>query len=156
MTAEELLQRYQSGERDFRGIKIKGIFLRDECLRGIDLSYADLRGASLMGVDFSKANLRRADFSGGTFLILANMQQADLTQANFTNAFLILANMQQCCLAQANLTQANLTRAKLSGATGLAEALQNPSAKARLSRTSVMRVISKITAFSGIHAQTVD
>ena len=122
MTAEELLRQYQFGERNFRGIKLKGVFLRDQCLRGIDLSCADLRGASLMGVDLGGANLKRADFSGA-FLILAQLNQADLTQANLTNAFLILANLQQCCLAQANLTQANFTRANLSKVTGLTEGL---------------------------------
>ncbi|PZO47862.1 MAG: pentapeptide repeat-containing protein [Phormidesmis priestleyi] len=139
MTAEELLQQYRLGERDFRGIKLKGIFLRDQCLRDIDLSCADLRGASLMGVDFRGANLRRADFTGA-FLILAQLNQADLTQANLTNAFLILANLQQCCLAQANLTQANLTRANLSRVSGLTEGLLHGAVLASANLPQKMRM----------------
>jgi uncharacterized protein YjbI with pentapeptide repeats len=122
MTAEELLQRYQAGERAFRGVRLRGIFLRDTSLHGIDLSCADLQGASLMGVDFSQANLRRADFSGA-FLILARLTDADLSQANLCGAFLVRADLQYSCLEQANLAAANLTRANLNGATGLSTAL---------------------------------
>jgi hypothetical protein len=122
MTAEELLQRYQAGERDFRGVRLRGIFLRDTSLHGIDLSCADLRGASLMGVDLSQANLRRANFSGA-FLILARLSEADLSQANLSRAFLVRADLQYSCLEQANLAAANLTRANLTGATGLSTAL---------------------------------
>jgi len=122
MTAEELLQRYQAGERDFRGVRLRGIFLRDECLRGIDLSCADLRGASLMGVNLSQSNLKRADFSGA-FLILARVRESDLSQANFSSAFLIRTDLQHSCLEQANLTSANMLRANLEGVTGLHTAL---------------------------------
>ncbi|NJR62385.1 MAG: pentapeptide repeat-containing protein [Cyanobacteria bacterium CRU_2_1] len=122
MRADELLERYRRGERDFRGVNLRGIYLRDVRMRDVDLSCADLRGASLMSVDFSGANLHRADLSGA-FLIHANLRSVNFTQANLTKAFLILANLHQSCLTEANLSQANLTKANLSEVTGFAEAI---------------------------------
>ncbi len=122
MTAEELWQRYRSGERDFRGIKLTDAFLRDVHLTGIDLSFADLRGASLMGVNLLGANLRRADFTGA-FLIYAQLRHADLTQANLTDAWLTRANLQHACLIDADLTRTDLTKANLHGATGYSASL---------------------------------
>lgn len=122
MTAEELWQRYRSGERDFRGIKLTDAFLRDVHLIGIDLSFADLRGASLMGVNLLGANLRRADFTGA-FLIYAQLRHADLTQANLTDAWLTRANLQHACLINADLTRTDLTKANLHGATGYSASL---------------------------------
>lgn len=122
MIAEELLQRYRSGDRDFRGIKLTDIFLRDVCLTGIDLSFADLPGAFLMGVSLRGANLRRANFMGA-FLIYAQLRNADLTQANLTDAWLTRANLQHACLIDADLTRTDLTKANLHGATGYSVSL---------------------------------
>lgn len=122
MRENELLKRYQQGERDFRGLKLRDIYLRDVCLQGIDLSCADLRGASLMSVNLRGANLHRADLSEA-FLIHANLSSANLTQANLTKAFLILANLHQSCLTEANLSHTNLTKANLSEVSGFAETL---------------------------------
>lgn len=88
-TAEELLERYGEGERDFAeaelrnarlsGARLAGVNLSDAVLVGADLSHADLTGADLsgaiiqrarfMGADLTRANLNRtyhqgADFSG--------------------------------------------------------------------------------------------
>jgi uncharacterized protein YjbI with pentapeptide repeats len=122
MRADELLERYRRGERDFRGVNLRGIYLRDVRLQGIDLNCADLRGTSLMGVDFTGANLHRADLSGA-FLIHSNLSAANLTQANLTKSFLILANLHDSCLTEANLSHTNLTKANLSEVVGLAEAI---------------------------------
>jgi uncharacterized protein YjbI with pentapeptide repeats len=121
MRADEFLEHYRRGERDFRGVNLRGIYLRDVWLQGVDLSCADLRGASLMSVDFTGANLHRADLSG-SFLIHANLSFVNLTQANLTKAYLILADLHQSCLTGANLSQANLTKANLSEVAGFAEA----------------------------------
>lgn len=58
MTAAELHARYAKGERDFRGVDLRGLSLSKRrreaagmCLRGADLSGADLRGADLSGAD---------------------------------------------------------------------------------------------------------
>ncbi|MGR3278506.1 pentapeptide repeat-containing protein [Acaryochloris marina NIES-2412] len=57
MKAKELLQLYQAGERDFRGVNLQGQSFLNQDLFGVDLSGADIRGA-----DFSQAKLTGANF----------------------------------------------------------------------------------------------
>lgn len=58
MKADKLLQQYQQGERNFRGLNLKGKSFRGKDLSGADFSKADIRGA-----DFTNANLRNTNFS---------------------------------------------------------------------------------------------
>ncbi|MFN9659806.1 MAG: pentapeptide repeat-containing protein, partial [Cyanobacteriota bacterium] len=44
LSQAEVLRRYQSGERDFRGVDLSGLRFRGESLAGADFSGADLRG----------------------------------------------------------------------------------------------------------------
>lgn len=74
MSTEELVVRYDAGERDFRGIKLietrgfidlQGWNLRDINLRGaylreVDLTGADLTGANLFGVSLENSCLKNA------------------------------------------------------------------------------------------------
>lgn len=95
MTAEELLKRYEAGERDFRGVN-----LSEEILL-----WADLRGANLSG-----ANLRRANFNW------ANLSGVDLTGSDLSEADLAWANLSKADLREANLSGANFSAASLNGA----------------------------------------
>ncbi|BAY83552.1 pentapeptide repeat protein [Calothrix parasitica NIES-267] len=47
LNAEELLERYAAGERDFSGINLSGIDLSETDLLRINLSCANLSGANL-------------------------------------------------------------------------------------------------------------
>jgi len=69
MTGQELIERYEAGERDFRwadlrGAYLNGSFLRSADLRWADLRWADLRGAYLNGADLRGAYLKGADIRG--------------------------------------------------------------------------------------------
>ncbi|MGB3650129.1 MAG: hypothetical protein WBA41_02835 [Rivularia sp. (in: cyanobacteria)] len=60
MIAEELLQHYAAGRRNFSGIVISE--LREGLFKGIDLSDINLEGCALdIDFDFSGAILRRAN-----------------------------------------------------------------------------------------------
>ncbi len=93
MRAEELLERYAAGERDFSGIEI---IASDELiganLTGINLSRSILAEMILERVDFSDANLRNTNF-GQTDLRSANLQRADLSGVNLGHATLDGANL---------------------------------------------------------------
>jgi len=80
---DELLRRYDAGERDFAGAELDNsvLDLRDVTLEGCDFSEcwitADFRGANLKFVNFASANVKTCDFSN-----------ADLRDANFSRAAL--------------------------------------------------------------------
>lgn len=58
MQVEEVLRRYAEGERDFRGVNLRGQSFTGQELTGADFSGADIRGTS-----FSRAKLRQVNFS---------------------------------------------------------------------------------------------
>ena len=60
MTAEEVLRRYQDGERDFQRVNLRGQSFKGQNLSGADFSEADIRStnfsnATLLGVNFTRA-----------------------------------------------------------------------------------------------------
>lgn len=95
MEADELLQRYGSGERDFSdadlswedlsGANLCQIILVNANLNEANLSNTNLSNTDLMGADLRKANLKEADLSGA-LLSQANLEEADLRGANITGA----------------------------------------------------------------------
>ena len=109
MTAEELLERYAAGERDFSGVDLRGVNLSGANLYGVMLYDADLRGANLGG-----ANLN------GTKLSSADLRNADLSNANLSESNLCGAKLVGCNFRGTDLTNAgwcgDLTNVDLSGA----------------------------------------
>jgi hypothetical protein len=59
MKANQVLQQYAAGNRNFHGFELRGQSFRDRNLSGADFSDADIRGT-----DFTGANLRDAKFQG--------------------------------------------------------------------------------------------
>ena len=59
MKASEVVKRYQQGERDFRGVNLRGQSFKGQNLSGADFSEADIRGTNFKG-----AILRRVKFRG--------------------------------------------------------------------------------------------
>jgi uncharacterized protein YjbI with pentapeptide repeats len=105
VAAVDIRQRYETGEREFINLQLRGADLR-----GINLSQADLRGA-----DLSKANLREVNFSGAN-LAEVQLNEADLSSANLEGANLTEASLIKVYLIKANLRSANLREAYLTGA----------------------------------------
>ena len=108
MKADELIDAYAHGQRDFSGANLSNAYLRCTNLRDANLRDADLRGA-----DLSNADLRGADLSNA-YLRCTNLRNADLRGADLFNADLHGAD-----LFNANLFDANLSGANLSGARGV-------------------------------------
>ena len=99
---DDLLRRYQSGERCFAGAELDSITLdlRDSNLEGADFScsfiLADFAGANLRGTVFANANLKTCDFSNadlrdavftGSALCATTFKNANLEGANFEGAY---------------------------------------------------------------------
>ena len=75
MTREEVIQKLEAGDKNFKICNLSGLDLRDADLCGADLRDADLRGADLRHADLRDAYLRRAN------LCDANLCGADIDYA---------------------------------------------------------------------------
>jgi hypothetical protein len=98
--SQELIRRYQKGDRNFAGAD----------LRLADLESADLRQVDLSGADLNGANLKRAN------LFQADLEKANLSQANLEEAGLFQTNLRGANLSKAELRRAYLCKADLAGA----------------------------------------
>jgi uncharacterized protein YjbI with pentapeptide repeats len=103
MTAEEFLERYEKGERDFSGVDLIGINIGRGYARELLEQYqvgesAWVGGANLVGINLSGANLESADFEG-----------ADLMGANLTEASLAVASFSVVRFDEADLSSVNVT-----------------------------------------------
>jgi uncharacterized protein YjbI with pentapeptide repeats len=121
LTAQELLDRYAAGERDFAGVDLHGVDLSKAVLRGINLDRADLSEVNFTGADLSGDYGRRrsplfretsgisahpgqysstglGDVPGGcsciryAVLTNANFRDADLSHVDFSHSDLSFAN----------------------------------------------------------------
>jgi uncharacterized protein YjbI with pentapeptide repeats len=125
MTAQELLERYQQGERNFSGIDLQDASLQNISLRhsdllganlrGANLYHADLRGTNLSGADLWRADLRQANLQGA-ILHNADLRDTNMREANLRGAILRDADLRDALLWRANLHEADLQGADLRGA----------------------------------------
>lgn len=139
MTAEELLERYAAGERNFAGARLRtigrelagayleGINLSDSLLRGdlsgIYLREANLRGTrfggTLNGANLNDANLSNTDFCcdmRGVTFNRAILVEACIPECDLSGAFLGGADLSRCTLVQSNLSGVCMSLANLSNA----------------------------------------
>ncbi|MGD1911888.1 MAG: pentapeptide repeat-containing protein [Rivularia sp. (in: cyanobacteria)] len=106
ITAEELLERYADGERNFAGIELiqsDGVPLDNV----INLEGAVLKGINLRGAYLRQADLRRADLTGSD-LFGVSLELAELDYAIVRDANLYSANLSWCRLPEADLSGTSL------------------------------------------------
>ena len=119
ISPEELLIRYQDGERNFAGIKLTySEFYTEIDLKGIVLRDINLRGAyfeevSMVGVDLSGADL------GGVFMkqcigYKAIIRDANLCAANLVGSSFICANFQGTLMSYMNASRTTFRNTKMS------------------------------------------
>ncbi|MDG2990521.1 pentapeptide repeat-containing protein [Candidatus Synechococcus calcipolaris G9] len=138
--AEDLIQAYQEGKRDFSNLDLSGLSIfeanmpevnfQGSCLRLAYLPYGqfnrleapgvDLQGSELGDIQLYQANLSHANLSQAK-LVRANLRSAtlagaSLVEANLQGADLRYADLRGADLRRANLSQANLDQANLSDA----------------------------------------
>lgn len=91
MTAEELLELYKAGERDFSNVD-----LSHENLSHADLSGADFSGANFYGVRLRSTSLSDGDFSSAnltqTYLTYTDLSGAELSGVSLAGAHLLATN----------------------------------------------------------------
>lgn len=119
---EEIIKRYEAGERNFAGADLRKISIRYPCFMDVNFSGVNLEESSfnaiyLVNTSFSCANLERAAFSTSlincnlinTNLREASFRYADLTGTDLTGADLSGADLRETKLIGCNLRNANLT-----------------------------------------------
>lgn len=112
--ANELLERYAAGERDFRRAQLKNAELARANLEKADfaeadLSNSDLSEANLCSVSFFRANLSASNLTDAVLRDIS-LREARLTDAKLPGTYLSRAN-----IAMADFTRADLRRANLAG-----------------------------------------
>ena len=113
ITAEELLERYAAGERDFTEI-----ILEYANLSGVELRNINLRGAQFSYVNLSSIQLRQCDLR--TQFIYCNFTNAiiencDLERARFYDCDLRGVNTRICNLTSTQFTRVNLQGSRIDG-----------------------------------------
>lgn len=127
MTAQELLDRYATGERDFAGVDLHGIDLSGAILCGINFDRADLSNANFKGADlsgdynknFSRQFKRKAGVSiypGGYSSIGLGLALGGYSCIRY--AVLRNANFQDANLSYVDFSRSDLSFANLGGAYG--------------------------------------
>jgi serine/threonine-protein kinase len=115
LRADELLNDYAKGKRDFTSRDLSLLNLSKVALTGANfhqskLHKANLQGANLFNADFGRASLNQA------ILKNANLARAYLSHADLQGADLRGADLSYAYLSHANLRGANLCGADLTGA----------------------------------------
>lgn len=114
ISAEELLVRYDAGERNFAGVEvIRNHWCID--LEGLDFRGINLRGANLKDANLTGANLTGADLTGA-ILRSAILEQAIIRDASLYSANLCWANVSEADLRLTRLTHMNASSAVFFGA----------------------------------------
>lgn len=121
---EEIIKRYEAGERNFAGIDLRFINISYSCFMDTNFSGANLqvsafRNIYLVNINFTNANLQGAIFSGyliGCNLSNTNLRGVDFEGTNLTGVDLTGADLTSADLSGAKLIRTNLSNANLTGA----------------------------------------
>ncbi|MEH2222370.1 pentapeptide repeat-containing protein [Nostoc sp.] len=117
MNAEEFLRRYESGERDFSKVVLKGLQLNHLDLSDINLNQAWLESTCLMGTNLSSANISGANlrfcYLGSANLTNANLSNSQIEATNFNESNLTNIDLTKTFLCDSSLVRANLTSATI-------------------------------------------
>ncbi len=106
-SAQQLLDAYAKGQREFPQINLSGA-----SLVGVDLSEANFQGANFQGADLRETNLSKANLANVNFQG-ARLRRTNLIDTNLINADFQKANLYRTKLLRANLSNANFGRADL-------------------------------------------
>ncbi len=132
ITAIELLDRYEAGERDFQGLDLSGLQFNPSGIgrRKIIVDGADFTGANMSKCKFMYQTLRdgifrNVDFSSATFddtsilncdVSFANFAGSNFGESGFDKVNLEGANFTKAIFFQAGISKCNLTDTIFRGA----------------------------------------
>ena len=144
-SAEEILEAYDSGIREFRFAKLDDADFSGEILIGASFYGSSMRAANFTGAQLTHAQLKGADLTGAN-LNGAQVNATDLIGANFTKATFRNADLTGAALCGANCYQADFSEAWLNNC-NMSEALFKGSRLIRSKLSSVQFVDVDVSAF---------
>lgn len=126
---DDLLCRYEAGERDFSGVVIKNswrekLFRDEKCFKGLDLSEIILRDSNISSI---------GPYMQGVILHKADLTRVDLGECNFEWTNLSRAKLRETGYFQSCFDRVNLSRTDLTGA----ELIESSFAGADLSQSKL-------------------
>ncbi len=120
MDANQLLEEYRKGRRDFSGIKLtnanlSGILLEGAVFKNCNLSDTHFDHSDLSGADFSNCHMTRCSFFGA-ILKKTNFEDADLSYSTLKNAYFENTRLGRANLMWAHLCESDLARSSIENA----------------------------------------
>lgn len=91
MDAKEILQKYATGQRNFRSQDLRNLVLTHAKLQGVDFTDSNLSGSDLSDTGLTNANLNWANLKGTNFSG-AHLQGVKMPDGRIHNDFLESAN----------------------------------------------------------------
>lgn len=107
--ARELIDMYNSGERDFSGSDLNG-----SNLSSLNLKDAVLSGCNLLNANISNSDLTNVDFSG-SLMARANLDKCILKNTNFFDCDMTGSSIRDVSMESASFVKARLMFAHLCG-----------------------------------------
>jgi uncharacterized protein YjbI with pentapeptide repeats len=107
MTAIELLDRYDAGERDFRGLDLSGLQFNP---RGIGRRNIIVDGADFTGANMSKCGIMYQRLSSGIF------RSVDFTSTTFDDTPILDCDMSFANFTEASISESSSKRVNFEGA----------------------------------------
>jgi len=136
MTAVELLRRYALGERDFIGVDLSYISLRDFYIFKVNFSNANLKGVNVTVAVMNYINFSGADLSES--LLAGEIAGCNFSYANLRGVDFSCSDLTGADFTGADLTGADLTKGILCDNTGLCNTIM-PDGEVVIEATTYLR-----------------
>ncbi|MGB6299596.1 MAG: pentapeptide repeat-containing protein [Rivularia sp. (in: cyanobacteria)] len=110
---EEIIKRYEAGERNFAGIDLRFINISYSCFLDTNFSDTNLECSSISGTDFINANFSGANLEWSylpNLLINSNLSNTNLQKAKWRGATFVNVDMTGADLTGADLTSRKTTK----------------------------------------------
>jgi uncharacterized protein YjbI with pentapeptide repeats len=117
ITPDQLLERYQAGERNFAGVTLNYQRGGTTAIEDVDLSGVNLSGANLTEIRLKRTNLSGSCLQGvclaRSVLVDVNLSHSELPDANLRNCYWVRVDLSNVFMARAILFESCIRDANL-------------------------------------------
>jgi uncharacterized protein YjbI with pentapeptide repeats len=117
ITPDQLLERYQAGERNFAGVRLNYQRGGTRVITDVDLSGVNLSGANLARIRLERTNLSGSCLQGvclaRSVLVDVNLSRSELPDANLRNCYWVGVDLSNVFMARSILFESYVRDANL-------------------------------------------